>query len=224
MQDPGFVRRAFAEIADRYVVTNHVLSLGTGILWRRRFVRGIKADRVLDVATGSGDVAREVQRQCPGTQVVGIDFCLPMLRHARNAGIRDLVVTDALNLPFADRTFDAVTVAFGLRNMASWKDALAEWNRVLKPGGNLHVLDFSLPTWQPLRGLYLFYLRRLLPRIAGWMTGRHEAYEYLSSSIGLFPYGSAMRALIAEAGFVTVSSQPLSGGIASIYRGVRPSR
>lgn len=226
MQDPGFVRRAFSDIADRYVLTNHVLSLGTDIWWRRRFVRTVKAHqpaRVLDVATGSGDVATELLRQCPGIDVIGVDFCQPMLQHARAAGLRRLLVTDGLRLPFADDRFDALTVAFGLRNMASWKDALIEWRRVLKPGGTLHLLDFSLPTWQPFRGIYQFYLHRVLPRIAGALTGRRQAYEYLSSSIDQFPHGTAMVALMTEAGFTAGSAKPLSGGIASIYEARKPA-
>ena len=222
MQDPGFVRRAFSDIADRYVLTNHVLSLGTDILWRRKFVRKIKERHpklLLDVATGSGDVALEIRRQSPDTEVIGADFCQPMLKHARNAGLANLLVTDGLRLPFADDTFDALTVAFGLRNMACWKDALLEWHRVLKPGGSIHVLDFAQPSWQPFKGAYLFYLHKVLPRIAGLLTQQRSAYEYLSTSIDHFPHGDAMCALIRDSGFENVVATPLSGGIASIYVG-----
>ncbi len=220
MQDPGFVRRAFSEIAGRYVFTNHVLSLWTDVLWRRKFVRGIKKAQpkvLLDIATGSGDVALEIRRQCPDIVVVGADFCQPMLLQARQAGLSDLLVADGLCLPFADATFDAVTVAFGLRNMASWKDALDEWQRVLRPGGTVHILDFSQPTWQPFRGLYLFYLHRVLPKIAGLLTGRRQAYEYLSTSIDQFPQGESMCRLIQESGFSSATHRPLSGGIATVY-------
>lgn len=223
MQDPGFVKRAFSDIADRYVLTNHVLSMGTDILWRRKFVRGVKAGNpkmLLDVATGSGDVAKEVLRQCHDIDVIGTDFCQPMLAHARKSGLRNLVVADGMQLPFDDDAFDAVTVAFGLRNMACWKDALNEWRRVLKPGGSLHVLDFSQPTWQPFKGAYLFYLHKVLPKIAGLLTGHGAAYEYLSTSIDQFPHGPAMCSLISEAGFSNVEATPLSGGIAAIYVGV----
>lgn len=192
------------------------------LLWRRKLVRGVKSHspkQLLDVATGSGDVAVEVLRQCPGTEIIGIDFCQPMLRHARRAGLTNLIVTDALYLPFADATFDAVTVAFGLRNMASWNDALIEWRRVLKPGGFLHILDFSQPRWQPFRGFYLFYLHRVLPRIAGILTKRRQAYEYLSRSIDEFPDGQNMCQLLRDTGFESVTAQPMSGGIASIYVG-----
>lgn len=224
MQDPGFVKRAFSQIAGRYVLTNHVLSLGTDILWRRRFVRGVRARSprlLLDVATGSGDVAREVQRQAPEIAILGADFCAPMLGIARKAGVRNLVVADGLHLPVGDASFDAITVAFGLRNMASWTDALQEWHRILKPGGALHVLDFSQPSWQPFKGLYLFYLRKVLPKAAGILTGQRQAYEYLSTSIDQFPHGEAMCALLEKSGFNEVSAQGLSGGIASIYEGVK---
>lgn len=226
MQDPGFVRRAFSEIADRYVLTNHVLSLGTDILWRRRFVRDVRLrapNKLLDVATGSGDVAAEVRRQCPDTQVVGADFCQPMLAHARRHGLDDLIVADGLRLPFHERSFDAVTVAFGLRNMASWFDALEEWRRILKPGASLHILDFSHPTWQPFKGCYLFYLRSVLPRIAGWLTGRRQAYEYLSTSIDQFPQGAEMIKLLRESGYENVTAHSLTGGIAAIYVAEKPA-
>jgi len=222
VQDPGFVRRAFSDIADRYVLTNHVLSMGTDILWRRKFVRGVKAREpkaLLDVATGSGDVVNEVLKQCPDIAVIGADFCQPMLAHARKSGLTNLIVADGMRLPFEDNAFDALTVAFGLRNMACWKDALTEWQRVLKPGGSVHILDFSQPTWQPFKGVYLFYLHKVLPKIAGLLTGHGSAYEYLSTSIDQFPHGSAMCSLIGEAGFQEVEATSLSGGIAAIYVG-----
>ena len=224
MQDPGFVRRIFSEIADHYVLTNHVLSLGTDILWRRKLVRGVREKSpklVLDVATGSGDVASEIRKQCPNTETIGADFCRPMLGHARRAGLTNLLVADGLCLPFGNDSFDAVTVAFGLRNMASWKDALIEWHRVLKPAGSLHVLDFAQPTWQPLRGAYLFYMHRVLPHLAGLLTKRRRAFDYLSASIDLFPQGKAMCHLIREAGFQGVGTQTLYGGIVAIYVGVK---
>ncbi len=220
MQDPGFVKRAFTDIADRYVLTNHVLSLGTDILWRRKLgqlIEGQQPARLLDIATGSGDVAAEIARRCPDTDIIGLDFCQPMLEHARKRALTNLVVADGLRLPFEDNTFDITTVAFGLRNMASWKDGLIEMARTLKPGGTLYILDFSQPTWKLLRFPYLFYLNKILPKIAGLLTNQRQAYEYLSSSIDQFPHGQAMCDLIKSAGFVSARSMPLSFGIASIY-------
>jgi demethylmenaquinone methyltransferase/2-methoxy-6-polyprenyl-1,4-benzoquinol methylase len=120
-------------------------------------------------------------------------------------------------LPFQDASFDVVTVAFGLRNMASWPGALAEMRRVLKPGGHVVVLDFSIPTLFPIRPAYLFYLKNVMPRVAGWLTGQREAYEYLCSSVERFPSGAEMEKLIGSCGFVEVRTRRLSSGIASLY-------
>ncbi|MFZ4765933.1 MAG: class I SAM-dependent methyltransferase, partial [Roseimicrobium sp.] len=136
-------------------------------------------------------------------------------------GLRNLIAADALNLPFTDSVADAVTVAFGLRNMASWPEALREMSRVLKPGGTLFVLDFSLPTFRPVRALHLFYLRRIMPRIAGAITGQRAAYEYLCNSIEAFPAGESMCALMRANGFSAAQATPLTLGIASLYRAVK---
>ena len=219
MQDPGYVRSAFARIARRYVLANHVLSLGIDTLWRRVVageVRAAAPSRVLDLATGSGDLMEAVRKACPDARVIGADFCLPMLGEAKKRGLPGLVAADGMRLPFADGVFDALTVGFGLRNMASWPDAVAEMARVLRPGGRLVVLDFSLP-----RGLlnrpYRFYLHKVLPRLAGWLTGERDAYEYLGGSIERFPSGPAMEALLTGQGFSTARTRSLSGGIASVY-------
>lgn len=219
-QNPVFVHRAFASIARRYVFANHVLSLGIDLLWRRRVARLVRdagAGLVLDVATGSGDLARTVRDRVPGARVVGVDFCAPMLAEARKRGLDDLIVGDGLALPFADRTFDALTIGYGLRNMADWAAALREFARVLRPGGLLVVLDFSLPEAAWLRVPYRFYLHRVLPRIAGLLTGNREAYAYLGDSIERFPSGSRMTALIEESGFEKSDWRPQSGGISSVY-------
>lgn len=223
-QDSGFVRKAFASIAGRYVLTNHVLSLGIDVLWRKTTARRVAAlhpNFVLDLATGSGDLAAEIQMRCPDAHVLGADFSEPMLDQARLRGLKNLIVADAMDLPIEDATADVVTVAFGLRNMASWADALKEMARVIKPGGSLFVLDFSLPTFGPLRAAHLFYLRHFMPRIAGWLTGEREAYEYLCSSIEKFPSGAAMCRLIDSQGFRLSTCTPLHGGIASLYEARR---
>lgn len=223
-QDSGFVRQAFASIAGRYVLTNHVLSMGIDVLWRKTTARQVAAlspRRVLDLATGSGDLAAAVQAACPSAVVIGADFSPPMLQEAQKRGLQNLIVADAMNLPFQDEVADVVTVAFGLRNMASWADALKEMSRVLKPGGSLFVLDFSLPTWQPMRGFHLFYLREVMPRLAGWLTGERGAYEYLCGSIEKFPSGAQMCQLMRENGYQQATAQPLTFGIASLYHAVK---
>ena len=221
-QNPAFVHRAFSAIASRYVLTNHVLSLGIDILWRRRvvtLVREVAPQRVLDVATGSGDLAGMVGRAVPGARVIGADFCAPMLDEARKRGLPDLMVCDGLALPFPDDTFDALTIGYGLRNMADWGAALREFSRVLKPGGRLVVLDFSLPTNPVLKAPYRFYLHRVLPFLAGALTGNREAYAYLGDSIERFPSGARMLDLIRDCGFDEVHWEPQMGGISSVYFG-----
>ena len=140
MPDPTYVRNAFARIADRYVLTNHVLSMGMDFWWRHAVTKRIKLLRpqtLLDVASGTGDLALKIQDEIPGCEVVATDFCPEMLEHATSRGVRKTLVADALALPFPDDGFDVVTVAFGLRNMADYPDALREMRRVLKPGGSL---------------------------------------------------------------------------------------
>lgn len=219
-QNPEYVHRAFASIARRYVVTNHVLSLGIDRLWRRevaRIVRESGAHWILDVATGSGDLARAVEAGVPGSRVIGADFCQPMLAEAKRLGSGNLLVADGLKLPFADDRFDALTIGYGLRNMADWRAALLEFRRVLKPGGKLVILDFSLPRLRAMRAAYRFYLHRVLPLIAGWLTGNRDAYVYLGDSIERFPSGAAMVGLIDSCGFGEVAATPLCGGISSVY-------
>jgi demethylmenaquinone methyltransferase/2-methoxy-6-polyprenyl-1,4-benzoquinol methylase len=217
----------FDRIAPRYDFANSLLSGGMDHFWRRRaagVVRSWRPARILDVATGSGVLAERLTRACPTATVVGADFCQPLLRRAAAAGrVKALVRADALRLPFADGAFDALTVAFGLRNMVSWPDALREMRRVLQPGGHVLVLDFSLPEgWW--RGLYLFYLEHCLPKIAGMVSGERGAYEYLAKSICRFPRGDAMLELLRAAGFTGASATGLSGGIVSLYSAATPSR
>ncbi|MFC4994569.1 ubiquinone/menaquinone biosynthesis methyltransferase [Rubritalea tangerina] len=222
MQDPTYVKNAFSKIADRYVLTNHVLSLGTDILWRKkvgRMVRAWSPDEILDVATGTGDLALELQRVCPNANLIASDFCPEMLAHATERGVKQTLVVDAMNMPFQDDAADVLTVAFGLRNMADYPAALTEMRRVIRPGGHLLILDFSTPEGI-LKKPYGFYLNKVLPKIAGLLTGEEGAYSYLAGSIGDFPSGDAMIKLISQQGYSDVQCTPLSGGIASIYTAV----
>ncbi len=223
MPDATYVRDAFARIADRYVLTNHVLSMGMDIWWRRVVTSRIKKwnpERLLDVASGTGDLALEIQDECPDCEVIASDFCAEMLAHAASRGIAKTIVADALNLPFPDSQFDVVTVAFGLRNMADYPAALREMNRVLKPGGRLVILDFSLPEGI-LRGPYRFYLHKILPKLAGLLTGEKDAYEYLGGSIEQFPAGKGMTDLLETCGFTATQHDPLTFGVVTIYEGTK---
>jgi len=217
---PEYVRELFSSIASRYVLVNHLLSGGLDFLWRAAAVRHVsrwRPARLLDVATGSGDLALAIHKGSPVTRVVGADFCRPMLEVARGRGLKELVEADGLHLPFADGSFDAVTAAFGLRNMASWDRGLSEMGRILQPGGHLLILDFSLPSLPIIRPLYRAYLHFILPIIAGVATGRKDAYEYLGGSIEQFPSGSAMTDLIEQCGFRAARAYPLSLGTVSLY-------
>jgi demethylmenaquinone methyltransferase/2-methoxy-6-polyprenyl-1,4-benzoquinol methylase len=213
----------FGRIARRYDLANHFLSGGADFLWRRRaakIVEGWQPKRVLDLASGSGDLALAIQRRLPDAAVIAADFSPEMLEIASRKGVREIVLADALHLPFESASFDCVTVAFGLRNMADWDRALSEMSRVLHPQGHLLVLDFSIPTGA-LRPAYRFYLHRCLPLLASLVTRQKAAYDYLGGSIEKFPSGAEMVALIERDGFAMASAEPLTGGIATIYTAQR---
>lgn len=213
----------FERVARRYDLANHLLSGGLDFWWRQRaseIVRQWQPRQVLDLATGSGDLALTIARKLPEAEITGADFSSGMLEVARHKGLTNTVLADALHLPFAEGSFDVVTVAFGLRNMADWAAAIREMARVLRVGGHLLVLDFSLPTGA-LRPLYHFYLHGCLPWIAGLVTGERAAYQYLGASIEEFPSGPAMCELLEGSGFRAAAAEPLSGGIVTIYRAAR---
>ena len=223
LQDPNLVHALFSSIARRYDLVNHLLSGGLDWGWRRRataLVASWRPATVLDLATGSGDLALSIERACPGATVTGADFCEPMLERARAKGLARTVLADAMHLPFEPGSFDVVTVAFGLRNMESWVAALREMARVTTPGGHLLILDFSMPP-APLRRPYRFYLHQVLPYVAGWVTREKSAYEYLGDSIEAFPSGEVMTTLIAQCGFASAECETRSGGIVSIYTAVK---
>jgi demethylmenaquinone methyltransferase/2-methoxy-6-polyprenyl-1,4-benzoquinol methylase len=213
----------FGQVACRYDLANHLLSGGLDFWWRHRaaeMVRQWQPRRVLDLATGSGDLALTIARRLPKAEITAADFSPEMLAIARSKGLANTVLADALKLPIAEGSFDVVTVAFGLRNMADWGAALAEMARVLTQHGHVLVLDFSLPTgaWRPL---YRAYLHHCLPWLAGIITGQKAAYDYLGATIEKFPSGEEMCRLMEANGFRNTQAQPLSGGIVTIYRGTR---
>ena len=212
----------FDRVARRYDLANHVLSAGCDFWWRDRASQIVASWRppcVLDLATGSGDLALCLKRKLPRSKITGVDFSPVMADIARSKGLRDVVVADALHLPFASQSFDAVTVAFGLRNMRDWSAALREMRRVLTPSGHLLVLDFSLPRNPFLRKTYGFYLHQILPLLCRLITCEKEAYQYLGASIESFPSGCEMCRLIDASGFSGARTEPLTGGIVTLYTG-----
>lgn len=222
----------FAGIADRYDLLNHLLSGNIDRRWRRLVAEKLRPSlrvgaSVLDVACGTGDLAIVLAEKC-GARVVGVDFCRPMLEiAARKSGnfsrAIPFVEGDALRLPFADESFDAATIAFGLRNLSDVGGGLAELQRVLKPGGRLAVLEFSRPVVPGFRKLFQFYFSRLLPRVGGLVSGSRGAYEYLPDSVSKFPDQERLATLMRDKGLVDVEYRNLTGGIAALHSGTRPS-
>jgi demethylmenaquinone methyltransferase / 2-methoxy-6-polyprenyl-1,4-benzoquinol methylase len=210
----------FGAIARRYDLANHTLSLGIDFYWRRcaaNMVASWRPDKIVDLATGTGDLALALQKKLQHAEVTGVDFLPEMLELAKRKGVRQTILADVMKLPFADASFDCVTVAFGLRNMENWRGALAEMSRVLRRDGHLLVLEFSLPTRPIVRTIYRFYLHRCLPLLGSFLTRKKSAYDYLGDSIEEFPSGHAMIDLIEASGFRHATLQPLSYGIATIY-------
>jgi demethylmenaquinone methyltransferase/2-methoxy-6-polyprenyl-1,4-benzoquinol methylase len=219
------VRAMFAGIAGRYDLLNHILSANIDKRWRRK-VRAELADvlanenaRVLDVACGTGDLAIELQRDARAN-VIGTDFCRPMLSVARSKAPEiTFVEGDAMSLSYADASFDAVTIAFGLRNLSNFADGLNELFRVLRSGGRLVILEFSSPVAPGFRGAFRFYFSKILPRIGGLVSGERGAYEYLPDSVSKFPDQKTLAAMMQESGFTNVTFRNLTGGIAAIHIG-----
>jgi demethylmenaquinone methyltransferase/2-methoxy-6-polyprenyl-1,4-benzoquinol methylase len=232
------VREMFADIATRYDLLNHLLSVNIDRRWRRLVAKKLYATlpsirfsagrdgRILDVACGTGDLAFTLF-ESGSANVVGIDFCRPMLEIARvKASRRSLKVPfiegDALELPFLDGTFEAATIAFGLRNLTSVEAGFKELLRVLKPGGRLAVLEFSRPGTPVLGSLFKIYFTKVLPVFGGLISGSRSAYEYLPDSVSRFPDQKELASLMNDAGFEDISFQNLTGGIAALHLGTRP--
>lgn len=225
------VREMFAGIAGRYDLLNHVLSLNIDKRWRRLVANALRPTLndenaiVLDVACGTGDLALELNSGSAAT-VIGTDFCRPMLELARKKSTGETtpiayIEGDAMNLPVAEAKFDAVTIAFGLRNLANVNDGLIELNRVLKPGGRLVVLEFSTPIVPGFGRLFNFYFSHILPRIGGAVSGSRGAYEYLPDSVSKFPDQKKLSTMMERAGFSAVSYRNLTGGIAALHFGTK---
>lgn len=219
----------FAEIAPRYDLLNHLLSLGTDVYWRSRTVRASRAlgtGPILDLCCGTGDLALAFWRSA-GDQfpIIGVDFCQPMVKLAKRKTDRRqaaicFVEADGLHLPFPDGTFAVVAVAFGLRNMADTRQALSEMVRVCRPGGEVMVLEFTMPTLFPLNIVYRAYFRFLLPAIGQILAPNGQAaYNYLPASVLDFPQGASLLAEMKKAGLSDLVAKPLTFGIATLYKG-----
>jgi demethylmenaquinone methyltransferase/2-methoxy-6-polyprenyl-1,4-benzoquinol methylase len=219
----------FGRIAKRYDLLNHVLSGNVDKRWRRIVATRVREKlssneaSVLDVACGTGDLSLTLF-DITGARVVGTDFCRPMLEIAadKTADRIPLIEGDALNLPFRGGSFEVVTIAFGLRNLASVEGGLAELRRVLKPGGWVAVLEFSRPANAMLRPLFGLYFTRVLPLMGGLISGSRSAYTYLPASVQKFPDQEQLSLLMQQAGFEQVQFENLTGGIAALHMGRRP--
>ena len=221
------VREMFALISPRYDLLNHLLSANIDKRWRRRVVRKLgslvpKGAHLLDVACGTGDLSVQIFDSLHA-QVTGVDFCGPMLEIAtRKAPQIRFIEGDALRLPFRGSSFDAATIAFGLRNLSSVEEGLRELRRVLKPGGWVAILEFSTPVVRGFNALFDFYMRRVLPRVGGLISGSRSAYEYLPNSVARFANQEQLATMMREAGFESVTFENLTGGVAALHTGRRP--
>ena len=224
----SYVRSMFSAIAPRYDFLNHLLSLNQDRRWRRAAVARLGWEArpdgaYLDLCAGTMDLAAELARtpRFRGT-VVGADFAVPMLRRGQEKAARAVpVAADALELPFPDARFDGAMVAFGVRNLADTGAGLREAARVLKPGARFVVLEFATPRFAPLRALYLFYFRRVLPAVGRMVSKHRDAYTYLPESVLAFPDPGALARGLAAAGFSDVAFELLSGGICAVLHGTR---
>lgn len=223
----AYVHRAFTAIANRYDLLNTLLSFNLDKRWRKSTVSTLElkgSETVLDVATGTGKLAEELQKKLgAGGRVVGIDFCEPMLRKAK--GLADnihLLLATAERLPFADNSLDSATVAFGLRNVPDIETTLREAARVVHSGGKVVCLEFSRPRLAVVRSLHRFYLLRVLPTIGWLVSGDKEAYLYLPRSIMQFPSAEELKALMEKAGLERTRFYFLTWGVVAVHVGTKP--
>lgn len=217
----------FDDIAHRYDFLNHFMSLGIDIIWRKKalgYLKSLQPKKMLDVATGTGDFAIMAAKRLNPDHITGIDISEGMLSFGREkiqkAGLANqirLQLGDSETISFPDNTFDAITVAFGVRNFENLHKGLQEMNRVLKPGGKLVILEFSNPTVFPIKQFYNLYFRYITPLFGKWIAKSQAAYSYLPESVKAFPQGDEMCNILKNTGFQAVTCKTLTFGICSIY-------
>lgn len=222
------VAEMFDSISGKYDFLNHFLSLGIDIRWRKKAIKMLKdlePKKILDIATGTGDFAIESLKLNP-EMVIGVDISEGMLNVGRQkmkkrgySDIIDMQSGDSENIHFEDNTFDAVIVAFGVRNFENLEKGLSEMNRVLRPGGRAVILEFSKPTIFPFKQLYNFYFRWILPKIGKVVSKDNAAYTYLPESVNEFPFGDDFLKILEKTGYKNTKCKPLTLGISSIYVG-----
>ena len=225
------VRSMFAAVAPRYDLLNHLLSVGFDIRWRQAAVKALEpvltkpSSVVVDLCCGTGDLALALRRAAAG-KVMGADFCHPMLQQAREKSARTSKITvfleaDTLRLPFPEASVDALTIAFGFRNLANYRRGIQEMRRVLRPGGIVAILEFSHVTWPVFGPLFRVYFRRVLPLLGSWISGVQGPYQYLPDSVLRFPDQESLAGMLREEGFSNVRYRNFTGGVAALHLGVR---
>lgn len=220
------VAQMFDNISARYDFLNHLLSMGIDKGWRKKVVRMVRFEKpsnILDIATGTGDLAIALS-DIEGADITGVDISAGMLSVGEEKigkrGLKDrirLQLGDSENLPFSDNSFDAITVAFGVRNFENLEKGLSEMHRVIRPGGRVVVLEFSQPTGFPFKQVYRFYFKYILPSIGRLVSKDQSAYTYLPESVDAFPYGKAFTDLLARLGYSDISARQVTFGVATIY-------
>ncbi len=225
------VKEMFSGIASKYDFLNHFLSVNIDKRWRKKVSASLEDilsnpnASILDVACGTGDLSIELANTGKA-KVIGTDFCRPMLEIAKDKTekLREKVPyfeADGMNLSASDKSFDAVTIAFGLRNFSNWQNGLVELHRILKKGGRLSILEFSSPIVPGFRQVFNFYFANVLPRIGGIVSGSRGAYEYLPNSVLKFPNQKKLAKMMRQIGFSDVKYKNLTGGIAAIHTGTK---
>lgn len=230
-KNSGSVKKLFEKVAFSYDLQNSVLSLGRDIAWRKKLASIIEipsGGRILDAATGTAEVALEINKKHPGSSIIGLDFSPSMLEiginKIRSNGREDSILLsagDICNLPFDDKLFDAVTISFGIRNVENRQKGIMEFYRVLKSGGKLFIMEFAYPDNRFMKVLYSFYFRNILPPVGNFIARTSGAYDYLVESVDGFPSPEKFSGELSSAGFERLEIYDLTFGIARIYRGIK---